>query len=121
MSVRPRTLAGVRDAPRETPRTTAHGTRSHKGHRDRRPIHEDNCRKRGARGWGNAMSAMDSFFGKRVSRREAIRQVAAASVAVIALTALPASPSYAATAAGPLAGVAAQGSGVTIALASEPN
>jgi peptide/nickel transport system substrate-binding protein len=67
------------------------------------------------------MGALDGFFGKRVSRREAIRQVAAASAAGLALAALPAPSSYAAAALAPAAGVMSQGASVTIALASEPN
>lgn len=63
------------------------------------------------------MGTRGRCFGKRVSRRDAIRQVAAATVAGAALAALPAPVSFGA----PVAGAMNQGRSVTIALASEPN
>ena len=63
------------------------------------------------------MGAFEGLFSRRVSRREAIRQVAAATVAGVALTALPVPSSFASTLASPMD----QGKSVTIALASEPN
>jgi peptide/nickel transport system substrate-binding protein len=68
-----------------------------------------------------AMSTMDGLFGKRVSRRDAIRQVAGATAAGLALAALPMPGVRAAQAAGVAASVANQGQSVTMALASEPN
>jgi peptide/nickel transport system substrate-binding protein len=64
-----------------------------------------------------ALSGSRGVFGKRVSRRAAIQQVAGAMAAGYALSALPAPAVRTAHA----AGVVNQGNTVTIALASEPN
>jgi len=63
------------------------------------------------------MRSANGFMGKRISRRDAIRQVAGAAVGALALSTLPASPAIATVA----AGVANQGKSVTIALSAEPN
>ena len=60
------------------------------------------------------MNLREGLFGRRVTRREAIRGLAGAGAAAFALSALPAPSARA-------AGVLNQGRGVTIALASEPN
>jgi len=61
--------------------------------------------------------AFGSWGGKRVSRRDAIRTVAGATVGALALASMP-GPSVRVAAA---AGVVNQGKAVTIGLASEPN
>ena len=63
------------------------------------------------------MRTSNGFFGKPVSRRDAIRRVAGAAFGALALASLPA-PSVRTAAA---AGVANQGKSVTIALSAEPN
>ena len=63
------------------------------------------------------MRSANGLFGKRVSRRDAIREVAGATLGALALASLPASGARTAAA----AGVADQGKSVTMALASEPN
>jgi peptide/nickel transport system substrate-binding protein len=68
-----------------------------------------------------AMSTVNGRFGKRVSRRDAIRQVAGATVAGLALAALPMPVARTVQAAGVAAGVVNQGKSITMALASEPN
>ena len=63
------------------------------------------------------MRTSNGFFGKPISRRDAIRQVAGAALGALALASLPV-PTVRTAAA---AGVANQGKSVNIALAAEPN
>jgi peptide/nickel transport system substrate-binding protein len=63
------------------------------------------------------MRTAHRFFGKHVSRRDAIRQVAGAAIGALALASLPLPAARPAQA----AGVANQGKTVTIALSAEPN
>src|SRR5688500_11041342 len=63
------------------------------------------------------MRTAHRFFGKRHSRRDAIRQVAGAAIGALALASLPLPAARPAQA----AGVANQGKTVTIALSAEPN
>src|SRR3954447_20194473 len=67
------------------------------------------------------MTTVNGPFGKRMSRRDALRQVAGATVAGLALAALPMPGVHSAQAAGVAMSVANQGQSVTMALASEPN
>ena len=64
------------------------------------------------------MSSANGFLGKRITRRDAIRQAAGATLGALALASLPA-PSVARAAAA--AGVANQGNSLTMALSAEPN
>ena len=66
------------------------------------------------------MPSANGFFGKRVSRRDAIRTVTGAAIGALALASLP-SPASPGVRTALAAGVVNQGQSVTMALSAEPN
>src|SRR5687767_14074560 len=66
------------------------------------------------------MGTVNGLFGKRISRRDALRRAAGATIGALALAALPV-PALPAAHAAVAGTVASQGKTVTMALSAEPN